>query len=88
MLAAQEPLVRWDWLGSHLDVLGERAVEHLGLTSFALVAQAAGGFGALEFALANPSKVSALVIANSIGGITDPTGATLPSSIQPGGILP
>ena len=37
MLAAQEPLVRWDWLGSHLDVLGERAVEHLGLTVVSFV---------------------------------------------------
>lgn len=37
MLAAQEPLVRWDWLGSHLDVLEERAVEHLGLTVVSFV---------------------------------------------------
>lgn len=37
MLAAQEPLVRWDWLGSHLDLLGERAVEHLGLTVVSFV---------------------------------------------------
>jgi len=47
-------------------------VAHLGLESFFLVAQAAGGFGALEYALANQSKVRALVVVNSIGGITDP----------------
>lgn len=50
----------------------EALVAHLGLDSFFLVAQAAGGFGALEYALANPQKLAALVIANSIGGITDP----------------
>lgn len=49
----------------------EGLVEHLGLERFALVAQAAGGFGAFEYALSNPSKLTALVIANSIGGITD-----------------
>ena len=49
----------------------EGLVRELGLDSFFLVAQAAGGFGALEYALANQEKVRALVIANSIGGITD-----------------
>jgi pimeloyl-ACP methyl ester carboxylesterase len=49
----------------------EALVDHLELPPFALVAQAAGGFGALEYALANPAKLSCLVIANSIGGITD-----------------
>jgi pimeloyl-ACP methyl ester carboxylesterase len=49
----------------------EGLIDHLGLTSFALVAQAAGGFGALEYAIGNPEKLNALVIANSIGGITD-----------------
>jgi osmoprotectant transport system permease protein len=32
VLAIDEPLVRWDWLGSHTDVLWERTVEHLVLT--------------------------------------------------------
>ena len=47
-------------------------IEHLELESFFLVAQAAGGFGAFEFALSNPEKLKGLVVANSIGGITDP----------------
>ena len=38
MLAADEPLVRWDWLGSHTDVLGQRAGEHLLLTAAAFAA--------------------------------------------------
>jgi pimeloyl-ACP methyl ester carboxylesterase len=49
----------------------EGLVAALGLDSFFLVAQAAGGFGALEYALANQDKLGALVVANSIGGITD-----------------
>lgn len=39
MIAADEPLVRWDWLGSHTDVLVERTIEHTVLT---LVAFGAG----------------------------------------------
>ena len=39
MVAVDEPLVRWDWLGSHTDVLVERTVEHTLLT---LVAFGAG----------------------------------------------
>ena len=31
---------------------------------------------------------SYIATVGTTGGITDPTGATLPSSIQPGGILP
>lgn len=39
MLAARlqvdEPLVRWDWLGDHLDEVWERAVQHVVLTAIA-----------------------------------------------------
>ena len=38
MIAAGEPLVRWDWLGSHTDVLWERTREHALLTLIAFVA--------------------------------------------------
>lgn len=31
----EEPLVRWDWLGDHTDVLVERTVQHLILTGIA-----------------------------------------------------
>jgi osmoprotectant transport system permease protein len=45
-MSAQEPLIRWDWLSSHLDEIGARLVEHLVLTILAV----AIGF-ALSFAL-------------------------------------
>lgn len=45
--AAAEPFVRWDWVGSHLDEVWERTVEHVTLTGLALLA----GFG-LSLALA------------------------------------
>lgn len=38
MLAADEPLIRWDWLGDHTDVLAERALEHATLTGIAFAA--------------------------------------------------
>src|SRR5207245_1910048 len=31
-----EPLVRWDWIGGHLDEIGARLVEHLALTGLAV----------------------------------------------------
>jgi osmoprotectant transport system permease protein len=31
-----EPLVRWDWIGGHLDEIGARLVEHLVLTGLAV----------------------------------------------------
>lgn len=33
----EEPLVRWDWLGGHTDLLIERTVQHLTLTAIAFV---------------------------------------------------
>lgn len=47
-------------------------VDHLALDSFHLVATAAGGIVALDYALTFPERVRALVVANSIGGIQDP----------------
>ncbi len=32
-----EPLIRWDWIGSHLDDVWERTVQHLHLTAVAVV---------------------------------------------------
>lgn len=32
MIAADEPLVRWDWIGSHLGEIWDRTVEHVTLT--------------------------------------------------------
>lgn len=34
----EEPLVRWDWVGSHLDEVAERLRQHLALTVVAVVA--------------------------------------------------
>lgn len=50
----------------------EALSEKLLLPPFCLVATAYGGFGALEFALDNPSKLRALVVSTSFGGLTDP----------------
>jgi osmoprotectant transport system permease protein len=36
-VTAGEPLVRWDWIGSHLDEIGLRIGEHLELTVIAVV---------------------------------------------------
>jgi osmoprotectant transport system permease protein len=32
-----EPLIRWDWIWEHLDLVGERFVEHVELTAIAIV---------------------------------------------------
>jgi len=50
----------------------EALTEKLALPPFCLVATAYGGFGALEFALDNPTKLRALVVSTSFGGLTDP----------------
>jgi pimeloyl-ACP methyl ester carboxylesterase len=55
----------------------------LGLPRFALVAQAYGGFGALEFAADEPEALDALVVSTSFGGLTDPEYATLRSRYVP-----
>jgi 3-oxoadipate enol-lactonase len=55
----------------------------LGLPRFALVAQAYGGFGALEFAVDEPEALEALVVSTSFGGLTDPEYATLRSRYVP-----
>ena len=44
---------------------------HLGIDRFHLVGTAAGGFTALDYALSFPRRLRSLVIANSIGGVTD-----------------
>ena len=49
-----------------------RLVDHLGLDRFHVAATAAGGIGALDYALAHPERVRSLVVADSIGGVQDP----------------
>jgi pimeloyl-ACP methyl ester carboxylesterase len=50
----------------------EALVEHLALPSLYLVAQAYGGFGALEFAIDQPDQLRAVVVSTSFGGLTEP----------------
>jgi pimeloyl-ACP methyl ester carboxylesterase len=57
--------------GSASDDL-HRLVGHLGLDRFHMAATAAGGIGALDYALAHPRRVRSLVVADSIGGVQDP----------------
>lgn len=45
-------------------------VDHLGASDIRIVAQSMGGWTALEYALANPSRVRALVLASTAGTIT------------------
>ena len=35
-MTEEEPLIRWDWIASHLDVLGERLAQHVELTVIAV----------------------------------------------------
>ena len=49
-----------------------RLADHLGLDRFHVAATAAGGIGALDYALAHPERVRSLVVADSIGGVQDP----------------
>ena len=46
-------------------------LDHLQLDRVHLVATAAGGFVALDFALSFPNRLRTLVVANSIGGVQD-----------------
>ena len=46
-------------------------VEHLGLDRVHLVATAAGGIPAIDYALSHPERVRSLVAANTIGGVQD-----------------
>lgn len=45
--------------------------EHLKLDRFHLVATAAGGFIALDYAVSHPERLLSLVVANSLGGVQD-----------------
>ena len=50
VLAASEPLVRWDWVGGHLDVIWSKVVQHVELTVIAV---------AIGFAISLPVAVFA-----------------------------
>jgi pimeloyl-ACP methyl ester carboxylesterase len=55
----------------------------LGLTRFHVVGTAAGGIVAIDFALAFPQRLRSLVVANSLGGITDPSYVALGRRLRP-----
>ena len=57
--------------------------DHLGLDRFHLVATAAGGIGGLDYALLYPERVRSLVVANSIGGVQDPSYLEVQSRLRP-----
>ena len=73
---------RRSWGRSRPDPTGEqpgyvsddlhRLADHLELDRFHIAATAAGGIGALDYALAHPERVRSLVVADSIGGVQDP----------------
>ena len=50
----------------------EALVQAMALPRFFLVAQAYGGFGALEYGLDNPASLRGLVVSTSFGGLSDP----------------
>ena len=69
----------------------EALVKSLNIDRFHLIGTAAGGFVALDYALSFPNRVRSLVVANSIGGVTDPDYVALghwnrPAKVGPTGI--
>jgi pimeloyl-ACP methyl ester carboxylesterase len=55
----------------------------LRLDRFHLVGTAAGGIVAIDFALTYPERLRSLVVANSLGGVTDETYLTLGRRLRP-----
>ena len=60
-------------------------MDYLGVERFHLLGTAAGGFGALDFALSFPDRLRSLVFANSIGGVQDEEYLQLGRSLRPAG---
>jgi pimeloyl-ACP methyl ester carboxylesterase len=58
-------------------------MDHLRLDRAHLVGTAAGGFGALDFALSFPRRLRSLVVANSIGGVQDEAYLALGRRLRP-----
>lgn len=84
---------RWGWGRSRPDPTGKPPgsvsddlhglAEHLGLDRCHLVATAAGGIGALDYALEHPERVRSLVVASSIGGVQDPAYLEVQHRLRP-----
>ena len=76
-----EPLIRWDWLASHVGEIGQRVGEHLELTVIAV---------AVGFVVAFVLSLVALRIPRLYGPITWTTGIlyTIPSLALFGFLIP
>jgi pimeloyl-ACP methyl ester carboxylesterase len=84
---------RRGWGRSHAVPTGEQPghasddlhglVDALGLERFHLVATAAGGITALDYALEHPQRVISLVVANSIGGVQDASYLEVQQRLRP-----
>ena len=61
----------------------QHLMDYLGVDRFHVVATAAGGSVALDFALSFPQRVRSLVIANNVGRVEDKEYLELASSIRP-----
>ena len=58
-------------------------LDYLGIERALLVAQSMGGVTCLGFALAHPERVSGLVLADTTGGIGDPSVVSLLADVHP-----
>jgi 3-oxoadipate enol-lactonase len=61
----------------------EALLDHLGIERAVLVAQSMGGVTSLGFALAHPERVTGLVLADTTGGIGDPSVVSLLEDVHP-----
>lgn len=58
-------------------------LDHLGIDRIHLIGTAAGGVGALDYALTHPMRLRSLVIADSIGGVQDPEYLEVQQRLRP-----
>lgn len=58
-------------------------VDHLGLDRFHLVGTAAGGIVGLDYAVSHPERARSLVVANSLGGVQDPSYLEVQQRLRP-----
>ena len=60
-------------------------LDHLGVTRCHLVAAAAGGAIAIDFALSHPQRLRSMTIASSVGGVQDPDYLAASQGLRPAG---
>ena len=61
----------------------EALLDYLGIDRAVLVAQSMGGVTSLSFALAHPERVTGLLLADTTGGIGDPSVVSLLKDVHP-----